>query len=105
MGLAHPQARAEGGISYVPGAVRHSCAAPQTRDRPKLGASNGPGSASQREEALRCARDTRVLELQRLDGQFSCQFGGAQPLAQDVPIGTAQVSLAQLSERSRDIFR
>jgi len=26
-------------------------------------------------------------------------------LAQDVPIGTAQVSLAQLSERSRDIFR
>src|SRR4029453_17630013 len=30
---------------------------------------------------------------------------GVQPLAQDVPIGTAQVSLAQLSERSRDIFR
>ena len=28
-----------------------------------------------------------------------------RPLSQDVPIGTTQVTLAQLSERSRDIFR
>src|SRR6266545_5281156 len=29
----------------------------------------------------------------------------SDPLAQDVPIGATQVSLAQLNERSRDIFR
>jgi heat-inducible transcriptional repressor len=31
--------------------------------------------------------------------------GREQPVSQDVPIGTAQVSLAQLNERSREIFR
>ena len=33
------------------------------------------------------------------------EAGGESHVAQDVPIGTAQVSLAQLNERSREIFR
>src|SRR5499427_3464981 len=32
-------------------------------------------------------------------------FAMEHPLSQDVPIGATEVSLAQLNERSRDIFR
>src|SRR6266699_309197 len=35
----------------------------------------------------------------------SVAFGRRASVSQDVPIGSTQVSLAQLSERSRDIFR
>src|SRR3984893_11635128 len=44
------------------------------------------------------------LALTGPNGQFSCvSMEGS--LSQDVPIGASQVTLAQLNERSRDIFR
>ena len=50
-------------------------------------------------------RDKAGLELSGADGQF-WTVPEDQPVAShDIPIGTAQISLAQLSERSRDIFR
>ena len=45
------------------------------------------------------------LELSQPNGQFCCRLTERSALAQDVPIGSTQVSLANLSERSRDIFR
>src|SRR5262249_5907301 len=44
------------------------------------------------------------LALPGRNGQFSCVFEEGY-LSHDVPIGTSQVTLAQLNERSRDIFR
>ena len=44
------------------------------------------------------------LVLRGPDGQL-CWVGTEDLLSQDVPIGATQVSLAQLNERSRDIFR
>src|SRR5204863_9370536 len=44
------------------------------------------------------------LELRRRNSSFSCART-ERPLSHDVPIGATQVSLAQLNERSRDIFR
>jgi heat-inducible transcriptional repressor len=51
-------------------------------------------------------RPTRAhsLALPGRNGQFSCVFEEGY-LSHDVPIGTSQVTLAQLNERSRDIFR
>ena len=46
------------------------------------------------------------LALIRPIGQCSCPLERSCPrVSQDVPIGTSQVSLAQLNDRSREIFR
>jgi heat-inducible transcriptional repressor len=47
------------------------------------------------------------LELGHPNGQFwvSPSTTGTTPLSQDVPIGSSQISLVQLNERSREIFR
>src|SRR5262252_5921630 len=44
------------------------------------------------------------LALPSRNGQF-CRLNGERALSHDVPIGATQVSLVQLNERSRDIFR
>jgi len=49
------------------------------------------------------ARPVR-LELLSRNGPF-CGVRAERSLSHDVPIGATQVSLAQLNERSRDIFR
>src|SRR6185295_1666748 len=48
--------------------------------------------------------DKAWLELQRPDGQFS-RLAEERLVSQDVPIAAGQAGLAQLNERSREIFR
>src|SRR5262245_9141184 len=49
--------------------------------------------------------DKGWLELPGRDAQFYATVRATRTLSHDVPIGSTEVSLAQLNERSREIFR